>query len=260
VAPGSLRARATDGANIWPDRAGSHLIKLVLWRHAQTAWNAQRRFQGQTDVPLDAIGREQAERSARLVAALKPTVIFSSDLARASGTAEILARLTGLSVQLDKDLRERYGGVWEGLTDTEIRERYPEAHATWNPPNGEPFDVVAGRTAAALERIVSGLDAGSVAVVVGHGAAINLGISRLLGLPEQDRVIGPLANCAWSVLVRRAGRWRLLEHNVGRLPEPVGDPAIASTSRAEEESAADALAEPAVEELEPAAESAPGGA
>jgi glucosyl-3-phosphoglycerate phosphatase len=249
----------TDGANIWPDRSGGQLAKLVLWRHAQTAWNAERRFQGQCDVPLNATGREQAERSARLVAALKPTAIFSSDLARAAGTAEFLARLTGLSVQLDKDLRERYGGVWEGLTDTEIRERYPEEFATWNPPDGEPVGVVAGRTAAALERIVASLAPGSVAVVVGHGAALNLGISRLLGLPEHDRVIGPLGNCAWSVLGRRGGRWRLLEHNVGRLPEPVGGPVTASAGQVGGESGADALAEPAVEALEPAVESAPGG-
>jgi broad specificity phosphatase PhoE len=56
-------------------------------------------------------------------------------------------------------------------------------------------------------------------VLVSHGAAINLGISRLLGLPERARVLGPLGNCNWSILGRRAGRWRLLEHNVGRLPD-----------------------------------------
>jgi glucosyl-3-phosphoglycerate phosphatase len=238
----------------------------VLWRHGQTAWNAEHRFQGQSDVPLDAIGRDQAERAARLVAALKPSAIFSSDLARATGTAEVLARLTGLEVQLDKDLRERYGGSWEGLTDTEIRAQYPDAYAAWNPPDGESFSAVASRAAAALERIAETVQPGSLAVVVSHGAAINLGISRLLGLPERDRVIGPLANCAWSVLSLRAGRWRLLEHNVGRQPRPVTEPVPALTGQAERESAADALVEPSAEALEPAAEalepaadSAPGG-
>ena len=65
-----------------------------------------------------------------------------------------------------------------------------------------------------------------MAVVVSHGAAIGLGISRLLGLPERERVLGSLSNCAWSVLGRQAGRWRLLEHNVGPMPDPVQDPAV----------------------------------
>ena len=125
---------------------------MVLWRHGQTTWNAERRFQGQSDIPLDETGQAQAERAARLLAALRPDLIVSSDLSRAASTAAPLARLTGLEVMLDKDLRERHGGCWEGLTDTEIRERYPEAHATWTPPDGEPTVVVAERVAAALQR------------------------------------------------------------------------------------------------------------
>jgi probable phosphoglycerate mutase len=58
-------------------------------------------------------------------------------------------------------------------------------------------------------------------VVVSHGGAIGIGMSRLLGLSETDRVLGSLSNCSWSVVGRRGGRWRLLEHNVGELPEPV---------------------------------------
>ena len=60
-----------------------------------------------------------------------------------------------------------------------------------------------------------------LAVVVSHGAAIRLGMSRLLGLPDElSGVLGPL-NCSWSVLATRRGNWRLLEHNAGTLPEPV---------------------------------------
>ena len=110
----------------------------MLWRHGQTTWNAERRFQGQSDIPLDATGEAQAQRAARLLAGLHPDMIVSSDLSRAASTAAPLARLTGLDVILDKDLRERHGGCWEGLTDTEIRTRYPAEHASWNPPDGEP--------------------------------------------------------------------------------------------------------------------------
>jgi len=196
-------------------------------RHGQTTWNAERRFQGQSDIPLDDTGQAQAERAARLLAALGPDLIVSSDLVRAAATAAPLARLTGLDVILDKDLRERHGGCWEGLTDTQIRERYPVEHATWTPPDGEPSAAVADRVATALQRTaasvaeqVAGRD--GLAVVVSHGAALRLGMSRLLGMPDElSGVLGPLSNCSWSVLGVRWGRWRLQEHNAGNLPEPV---------------------------------------
>jgi probable phosphoglycerate mutase len=201
-------------------------VRLVLWRHGQTVWNAERRFQGQSDIPLDKTGEAQAERAARLLAALRPDLIVSSDLSRASGTAAALSRLTGLEVTLDKDLRERSGGSWEGLTDTEIRTRYPVEHASWTPPDGEPSAVVAERVAGALHRAAEAVaDPGmttGLAVVASHGAALRLGMSRLLGMPEElFGVLGPLSNCSWSVLGRRHGRWRLVEHNAGTLPEPI---------------------------------------
>jgi glucosyl-3-phosphoglycerate phosphatase len=212
-------------------------VRLVLWRHGQTVWNAERRFQGQSDIPLDGTGQAQADRAARLLAGLHPDLIVSSDLSRAASTAAALARLAGLEVTLDKDLRERHGGCWEGLTDTDIRARYPVAHASWNPPDGEPSPVVAERVAGALHRVAAALaeraalaegPAGQpgattgLAVVVSHGAALRLGMSRLLGMPDElFGVLGPLSNCSWSMLGRRPDRWRLLEHNAGTLPEPI---------------------------------------
>jgi broad specificity phosphatase PhoE len=200
----------------------------VLWRHGQTVWNAERRFQGQTDIPLDETGVAQAERAARLLASLRPELIVSSDLSRAASTAAPLAQLTGLEVTLDKDLRERHGGGWEGLNDAEIRARYPAEHANWSPPDGEPSAAVADRVAAALQRIAERLaenerdGASGLAVVASHGAALRLGMSRFLGMPEElFNVLGPLSNCSWSVLGQRRGHWRLLEHNAGTLPEPV---------------------------------------
>jgi broad specificity phosphatase PhoE len=206
-----------------------------LWRHGQTAFNAERRFQGQTDIPLNALGRRQAAQAARYLAAFQPDAIFASDLSRATETAGALAQLTGLSVKLDEDLRERHGGAWEGKTDAEIREQYPEAFAAWVPPDGETAAAVADRASAALERIADSMPGGSLAVVTGHGANLGMGMARLLGVPEGLRMLGPFGNCRWSVIGRRRGQWRLLEHNVGSLPEPVAEAAAELTADPEAE-------------------------
>jgi probable phosphoglycerate mutase len=197
--------------------------RVVLWRHGQTAWNVEHRFQGKTDIPLDDVGAAQADRAARLLAALRPTAIVSSPLQRAARTADTLARVTGLTVLHDSDLIERDGGAWEGLTNSEIRERYPAEYAQWQPPGGETSAQVAKRVGTALERAIGRLPDDGLVVVASHGAALRFGLAHLLGLPEElwDR-LGSLSNCCWSVVGEmRDGGWRLVEHNAGTLPEPV---------------------------------------
>lgn len=196
--------------------------KIVLWRHGQTTWNVERRFQGSTDIPLDDTGREQAVRAARLLAALDPTAIIASPLQRAADTARTLGDVTGLPVTFDPDLSERGGGEWEGLTSAEIRARYPSQHALWQPPGGETTEQVAKRVTAAIERNLARLPAAGLLVVASHGAALRLGMLRWLGFPEElwSR-FGGLSNCCWSVLEEGRSGWRLAEHNAGTLPEPV---------------------------------------
>lgn len=200
----------------------------MLWRHGQTAWNLERRFQGSTDIPLSETGVAQARRAARLLAALRPHAIISSDLQRAAATAVELAALTGLDVKHDDSLRETYAGVWQGLTSQEIQSRYGEQYAAWK--RGEPVrrgggeleTEVADRAAPAVLRAVDALPDGGTLVVVSHGGAIRVTIGSLLGLdPRSWEALGGLTNCCWSVLGESLRGWRLLEHNAGTLPEPV---------------------------------------
>ncbi|MBS2963932.1 histidine phosphatase family protein [Actinocrinis puniceicyclus] len=209
--------------------------RVVVWRHGQTEWNVEGRFQGQTDVPLDAVGRDQARRAARLLAALRPHAIVASDLSRAAETARELSALTGLGVALDAGLRETFAGTWQGLTDNEIREKFPEQFAAWKRDHsvrrggGELETEVADRVVPAILRALDGVPAGGTLVVVSHGGSSRVAIGRLLGLPaEHWSSLGGLSNCCWSVLGEATRGWRLLEHNAGSLPEPViGDDAEA---------------------------------
>jgi glucosyl-3-phosphoglycerate phosphatase len=202
--------------------------RIVLWRHGQTAWNLERRFQGSTDIALTDDGLAQARRAARLLAALEPQAILASDLQRTRATAAELARLTGLQVTHDENLRETYAGVWQGLTHEEIVRRYGEEYAAWK--RGEPVrrgggeleTEVADRAAPLVERSAEKLPDGGTLVVVSHGGTIRTTIGRLLGLhPGTWEALGGLSNCCWSVLGAGLRGWRLLEHNAGTLPEPV---------------------------------------
>lgn len=209
---------------------------LVLWRHGRTTWNDENRFQGSTDIPLNEVGIEQAERAARLLAALKPTAIVSSDLTRAKQTAEPLARLTGLPVLLDQDLRETNGGEWEGRVGADIRVTDGATFAAWLDSEnvvagntGERRSEVAERAHRAVVKAFAPLPEDATLVVVTHGGASRCLIAHMLGLGTGSwGAIGGLANCAWSVLeeIRRHDgltRWRLVEHNAGTLPEPITD-------------------------------------
>ncbi|MGH3343692.1 MAG: histidine phosphatase family protein [Carbonactinosporaceae bacterium] len=211
-----------------PGPASAARRRIVIWRHGRTRWNLENRFQGQTDVPLDKTGRAQARRAARLLAALRPDAILASDLRRAADTATPLARLAGLEVIFDKDLRESYAGVWQGLTNDEIAARYPQEMTAWRRGDpvrrggGELEAEVADRAVAALERGLAAVGHEGTLVAVTHGGAARVAIGRLLGLPgESWGALGGLSNCCWSVLGQAGKRWRLLEHNAGTLPEPV---------------------------------------
>ncbi|MFF8604717.1 histidine phosphatase family protein [Streptomyces sp. NPDC015346] len=202
--------------------------RIVLWRHGQTAWNLERRFQGSTDIELTETGLAQARRSARLLASLRPDAIIASDLKRAAATAGELAALTGHTVAYDSALRETYAGEWQGLTHEEIVGRYGEQYAAWK--RGEPVrrgggeleTEVADRAAPVVLEHAEKLPTDGTLVVVSHGGTIRTTIGRLLGLEARHwEGLGGLSNCCWSVLGEGARGWRLLEHNAGTLPEPV---------------------------------------
>ncbi|NLF03686.1 MAG: histidine phosphatase family protein [Actinomycetales bacterium] len=201
------------------------MTTVVLWRHGRTEYNATRRLQGQIDIPLDEVGRWQGTTAAAaLFARHTPARIVSSDLARAAQTAQYLADLAGLDVELDARLRERAFGDWEGLTAEEIHAGFPDEAKVWsggggvNRPGAENPAQVGERVAAAVRELAEGLE--GTLVLVTHGAAIALGLSALLGQdPAAWRGIAGIDNAHWSQLTpTRDGvtpGWRLAAHNVG---------------------------------------------
>ena len=99
--------------------------RLIAVRHGETAWNVEARLQGQIDIPLNERGEEQARRAARSLADDRPDIVVSSDLARARATAETIASFNRVPLFLDPALRERSFGSFEGMTHTEVEQRWP---------------------------------------------------------------------------------------------------------------------------------------
>ena len=198
--------------------------RLVLLRHGQTAWNAEGRAQGHSDIELDDSGHEQARDAAPWVAAYRPVALWSSDLARARQTAAYVAKETGLSAVFDERLREFALGERTGLTNEEFEARFPEQYAAfrdgrWDPlPGMETSEELALRVTSALSELVEALAPGETAVAVAHGGAIKVGVMALLGwTPEVAQALRHLANCGWAVLERdglvEGARWRLAAWN-----------------------------------------------
>lgn len=198
---------------------------VVMWRHGQTAFNAARRLQGQSDISLNDTGRAQAAAAAEVLAELGPTRIVSSDLVRAWDTAQTLGDRVGVGVEPDARLRERSFGIWEGLTAAQIQDGWPEQHAAWRSGQdpegigGESRATTGARVAAAIEEAAADLGEHDVLVVVAHGAAITCGQTVLLGLdPAGWFGLTGLDNCRWASLHPNPGRspsWRLAGYNIG---------------------------------------------
>jgi broad specificity phosphatase PhoE len=176
------------------------VTKLLLARHGETDWNRDGRWQGHSDTQLNERGREQAHALADQLESVD--VVYSSDLARALETAEIVAAGLGCEVRPDRRLRERSFGAWEGLTSLEIEARFADAHRRWRAGEGfgaedaEPFDSFAARIQAFLEDVVR-LHPDEEVLVVAHGGSIRVIHALATGLDyvRDHRTIPAVANC-----------------------------------------------------------------
>lgn len=153
--------------------------RVFVLRHGQTAWNAERRLQGQLDVPLDDTGRWQAARLAEALADEGLVAIYSSDLQRAHATAMALAVATGLAVRTHTALRERSFGCLEGLSYAEIDARFPVDALHWRqrdlrfaPGGGETLPGFLQRCVPFVAQLAGGHPGQAIAVVA-HGGVLD---------------------------------------------------------------------------------------
>jgi alpha-ribazole phosphatase/probable phosphoglycerate mutase len=156
------------------------MATLLLIRHGQTEWNATGKYTGQSDIPLNDVGRQQARQLAETLRGNPPQVIVSSDLQRARETAVLLAAPFNLPVHTDARLREINQGVWEGMHFNDIKAQYAQAFAAREanplevaPPQGETVGQVRDRVLAAITDIAQQYRGKRIAIVA-HGLALAL--------------------------------------------------------------------------------------
>lgn len=186
---------------------------LVFVRHGETDWNVAGRLQGQTDIPLNARGRDQADAVGRSLAAvpgLSKMRFLSSPLLRARETMWRLRTALGLDPEdyaLDERLAEMSFGRWEGSTFAEIRVRDPaemkardDARWSHRPPGGESYEDLSARVGAAIAELAG------PTVLVSHGGVARA-VLALFGGADRGR-LPDLRIRQGRALIVEDGAWR----------------------------------------------------
>lgn len=165
------------------------MTQLILVRHGQTVGNVQHMWQGWTEGELTPLGVQQAEATARHLAALGEAfdALYSSPLRRARRTAEILGQALSLPPLVHEGLKEIWFGKIEGLTLEEFAARYPEVHRRWSNrdnvsftwPGGESRAELHQRARRAIEEIAARHE-GQAILVVSHGGTLRATLAHLL--------------------------------------------------------------------------------
>ena len=195
---------------------------LYLVRHGEADSNRDSRFGGWSPAPLTDLGQRQALAAATELRRRAPTVLITSDIARAHQTARPIAEILGLEPRFEPGLRERSLGIFDGLSFAEAEAQYPDV---WKrlmsrdpdavPEGGETADAVYARVSAAIDRIITE-HAGERIAVVSHGLALFHVFSYICGLgsPSQEHPVFVLVdNASITQVERRHDKWRIITVN-----------------------------------------------
>jgi probable phosphoglycerate mutase len=191
-------------------------MRILLLRHAATAWTATGQHTGRTDLELSSAGVAEASATASLLAEVAGTdplaAIYSSPLRRAVQTAELVLGTTA-KFTLDEALAEFDYGRFEGLTPAQIQERAP-GWSLWNDgcPGGESVEQATARVDAFIER-ARATHARETVVAVSHGHLLRLLAARLLGLPASEGRIFAIGTCSIADFREQGGRLQLAGWN-----------------------------------------------
>jgi len=204
------------------------VVTLLLARHGETEWNRAGRYQGRSDPPLSPVGEAAASMLARDLAATPITAVLTSPLRRAAMTAERIAAEHGLSAEVDDRLAELGFGAWEGLTQAEVKTRWPALLRQWKTapetvrfPDGESLAEARARLFSNLADLSTrfGADAadgsisrvGAVVVLVTHDAIMRMAMLAATGQDLAAFRQVSIPTCSVRRLIWSGGRLGMAE-------------------------------------------------
>jgi probable phosphoglycerate mutase len=164
---------------------------IYFVRHGETILTPLRKFSGTGPLnpELTDEGLAQAAVVAKEIAKIKPDVLIASPLQRTRQTAEAIAATTGLPIVFDEIWYELSFGNWDGLTNDEVRDKYPNEYQDWlnssayAPGGGESYDQARIRVEAAMEKLLAEYPGQKVCVVT-HNGVIKSAVSVALHAPH----------------------------------------------------------------------------
>jgi 2,3-bisphosphoglycerate-dependent phosphoglycerate mutase len=214
---------------------GISMTDLTFVRHGETDWNRIRRFQGQLDVPLNALGQLQAQRVAQALAGSAFDAVLTSDLSRVVATAAPLVARGGWAVQVDACWREQHYGVFEGQDVATLRREQPglwrqygEHRADFAPPGGETTRQFYARVHGAVQEVIE-RHAGRRVLIVTHGGVLDMLWRSVHGLPLDGARACAIPNAGINRLRWQGGRlmiasWAEADHLADLPEQPSTDP------------------------------------
>ena len=189
------------------------MTEILLIRHGETLWNQQGRMQGQHDSPLTPLGLQQARQLARRLSKVAFSALYSSDLGRAHQTARCIADLTGHELIADEGLRERHFGIFEGLTNTEMKLKHADLYELFAKrlpdfamPGGESAAQFMRRCVGTLEKIAAQHTEETI-VVVTHGLVLDAVYRTAVKMPIEIPRGFPLLNCSVNTFRYDGNAW-----------------------------------------------------
>jgi uncharacterized phosphatase len=184
------------------------LTTICLVRHGETDWNAAKRIQGRTDIPLNDTGKWQAEQTGLYLKNVHWDVVISSPLTRAKETAHLILKHVDAPLVIMDDFIERDYGDAEGMSLEERQKLFPDKQY----PNMEPLEAIQDRMVEGIEKVRAAYPNQQV-LIVAHGAAIHALLTTLadehLGL-ENTRLV----NACLNYVEWKDGEWKVLDYNV----------------------------------------------
>jgi broad specificity phosphatase PhoE len=197
---------------------GKVMTELILARHGETSWNAEKVFRGRADVDLNEVGARQAELLAKYLSTWQLEAIYSSPLKRALDTATRVARYQTVTVRIAEGLVDFDYGRWQSLPEPEVRRLYPRLFHEWQSsphrvrmPGGEDLEDVRGRVVELVNGIISG-HRGPV-LLVSHRVVLKVLICHLLGLDNSHFWNIRQDVCGITIFDYVDGRFVLTRHN-----------------------------------------------